>query len=373
MANVEVEWSDTGYTYDVGVTVVSQVNVDYTLGELTGVQMTGLTVTENYNSDSRVQAKVTTIVGAGESDGYVDNARLRIILIIPERNWSRELMTGYVSDIDEVYESGYIKRQYTLEGTIWGLLEHKTNAAVTIAKGAKMLDVWSKLMKDQTRMQYSTASATKDHPFSAVTLYEAGTQLSTILFEVVSGYCRMDSDGHGTVVLNDYTPPSKKTPTRVIDYNDLKNLVMAPLNMNSTKYEAPGRAVVTATVSSEDKNGKTVQETLVGYYDAPSEHATSMNTRGYLRSRSDSYSGSSEKPSKSELDAEAKKNWENEQDKGVEWTAESAFADYRVGEVATLILPSDRLGIAMVSKKVHITGVLTNLETFTQSLTMKEV
>ncbi len=369
----DIDWFDTGYTYDVGVTVVSQVDVDYTIGELTGVQTSGLSITESYNSDSRIQAKVSTVVGAGESDGYVDNARLRIILTIPERNWSKELMTGYVSDIDEVYESGYVKRQYTLEGTVWGLLEHKTNAAVTIGKGAKMLDIWKKLMKDQTRMQFSTASATKDHPFSAVTLYEPGTQLSTILFELTSGYCRMNTDGHGTVILEDYTAPSKKSPTRVIDYNDLKSLIMAPLNMNSTKYEAPGRAVVTATVSNEDKNGKTTQETIVGYYDAPSEHPTSINTRGYLRSRSDSYSGSSEKPSKSELNAEAERNWKNDQDKGIEWTADSTFADYKAGEVATLILPSDRLGIAMVSKKVHITGVTTNLENFTQSLTMKEV
>ena len=367
-----MDWTDTGYSYSIGVNVVHQTNVDNTLGSLSGVQLSGMSITENYYSDSRVQAKVTTIVKDGDSDGYVKNARLRIILSVPERDLIEELMTGYVSDMVEASEHGYTKRTYTLEGTIWGLLDHKIADPITIGKGAKMITIWSSLMKTLTKMQYSTEGA-QDTAFSNVILYEPGTALSTILFELSSGYDRMDVDGHGVVTLRKYTPPSKKTPSRIIDYNDLRGLSMTPLERTTSEYELPGRAIVTTTVSTES-NGKTSQQVIAGYYDAPATDPTSIDTRGWLIARTDSYSGSSENPSKSELNAIAKKNWESAQNKGIQWSGSSVFANYHAGEVVTLIAPAGKEPDAPITgHKVLIQSVSTNLEQFTQDLTLKEV
>lgn len=367
-----MDWTNTGYLYDVAVNVVHQTNVDYTIGTLSGVQMDGLNVTEKYDSDSRVQAKVTTIMKEGESDGYVKNARLRIILSIPEEGWSKELITGYVSDVDEDDSHQYVKRTYTIEGTIWGLLEHKTKDPITISKGAKMLNVWSSLMDSQTKMQYVLDGA-QDHSFSNTILYEPGVNLSTVLFELSESYDRMDVDGHGRVTLSRYTAPSKRTPTRIINFNDVRNLVMLPLAKTSMEYESPGRAVVTATISKTVDN-KTVQEVIAGSYDAPQTDPTSIHVRGWLSGRTDSYSGLSENPSKSELNEVAKKNWTNAQNKGVEWTCTSVFADYHAGEIATLILPvSNDSHMASSTHKVLIQTVSTDLNAFTQELTLKEV
>lgn len=367
-----MDWTNTGYSYSIGVNVVHQTNVDNTLGSLSGVQLNGMSITENYYSDSRVQAKVSTVVKAGESDGYVNYARLRIILSIPERNFIEELMTGYVSDIVENSEHGYTKRTYTLEGTIWGLLDHKIADPITIGKGVKMISVWSSLMKTLTKMQYSTDGA-QDTAFSNVVLYEPGTALSTVLFELSSGYDRMDVNGHGIVTLKKYTPPSQMTPSRIIDYNDLRGLSISPLEKNTSEYENPGRAIVTTTVSIE-KDGKTSQEVIAGYYDAPSSDPSSIETRGWLSARTDSYSGSSENPSKSELNSIAENNWKSAQNKGVQYSGSSVFANYHAGEVVTLITPSSKSVDAPIdSHKVLIQSVTTNLEQFTQSLTMKEV
>lgn len=368
-----MDWTDTGYTYDVGVVMVHQTNVDNTLGSLSGVQLSSITITQNYYSDSRVSAKVVTTVPESSTDGYIDDARLRIILTIPEKSWSEELITGYVSDIDEDHNKGYVTKTYAIEGTIWGLLNHKTKAPITIGKGSKMLDVWRALMHEQTKMQYDTTGA-QDHSFSNTVIYEAGSDLSTVLFEISEGYSRMDVNGHGRVTLKKYTAPSKITPTRLIDYNSLISLTMLPLGRTVTKWEAPGRAIVTATVSNTDDTGNSSQEVIVGYYDSPKTHPTSIEKRGWLLARADSYNGSSEKPSKSELDALAKKNWESAQDKGITWEGSSVFANYKAGEVATLIAPvSWKSNSKIESHKVLVQSVTTNLSTMTQDITLKEV
>lgn len=373
-----MDWTKTGHSYSIDVNVVHQTNVNNTLGSLRGVQLEDLRITENYYADSRVQAKITTMVGKSESDGYVPNARLRIILSMPDDNFVEELITGYVSDIDDSYTNGALKRTYTIEGTIWGLLDHPTIAPVTISKGAKLVSTWKSLLDKLTMMQFST-DGSKDHQFSSTVIYEAGTSLATILFELSSGYDRMDVDGHGVITLKEYKPPSKRTPSRIIDYNDMSSLVVAPLNRKSEEYSIPGRAVVTTTISKTDSNGTSSQEVIVGSYDAPKTHFTSMATRGYLYGVTDSYNGVSDNPSKKELDSAAKTLWEDLQEKGIEWTGTHVFADFHAGDVVTFIAPTnlqltdDFRSTTIEARKVLISSVETNLQTFQQNLTLKEV
>lgn len=361
----EMDWTKTGYPYLVEALVVDQNNINVVLGNLHGFIYQGATVNENYNSDSRVQAKLSTIVAEGTSDGYVKRARIRMNLFIPSRDYMSEYVTGYVSNISEKTEHGYTKRDYTIEGTIWGLLEHKISAPVTVTKGAKLIKSWTSLM-GLTRMQYSTSGA-QDHTFTKPTVYEVGTSLSTILFEVSSGYNRMSTNGSGLVTLTKYIEPSKREATRTIDFTDPRGLAKQPIELTSDEWEAPGRAIVTATVSKTDDDGKTTQEVVVGSYDAPASHSTSISSRGWLRARSDTYSGVSENPSKSELNAEAKKNWTNSQGKHRQWTFSSVFANYHAGEVVQLIFSNDEV------VKVLVESVRTDFESFSQDLTVKEV
>lgn len=361
----EMDWTKTGYPYLVEALVVDQNNVDIILGNLHGFVYQGASVNENYNSDSRVQAKLSTIVDEGASDGYIKQARLRMNLHIPSRDYMDEFVTGYVSNISEKTEHGYTRRDYTIEGTIWGLLEHKIAAPVTVSKGAKLIKSWTSLMS-LTRMQYSTSGA-QDHAFTKPTVYEVGTSLGTILFELSSGYDRMDNNGHGLVTLSKYVEPSKREATRTIDFTDPRGLAKQPIELTSSEWEAPGRAIVTATVSKTDDDGKTTQEVIVGSYDAPASHTTSISSRGWLRARSDTYSGVSENPSKNELNTEAKKNWTNAQGKYRQWTIPTVFANYHAGEVVNLIFSNDEM------VKVLIESVRTDFEAFSQDLTVKEV
>lgn len=366
-----MDWENTGYSYNVDVLVVDQRNVEIILGSLSGVQLEGLTITENYYSDSRIQAKVSTIVGESESDGYIQNARLRIIMSIPLRAWTEELITGYVSDIDLTYQSGYAKRTYTIEGTLWGLLNHKIGKSLAIASGSTLRDVIVKQIMPQTRMQYSLSNFL-DHRFNSAIVYEAGSNLSTVLFETTSGYDRVNNDGHGTIVISKYTAPSNMTPTKTLDFHDSRGLLMAPLSYNDTSYSAPGRAIVTTTVSKDKGDGKTEQVTISGYYDAPASDRTSIEQRGYIIARSDSWNRSGDNPSERDLAQEAKNNWQSAQDKGIEWTVDTVFGDYHTGEVINIIAATSKSEASSIHK-VLISGVQTELANLTQKLTLKEV
>lgn len=355
----------------ISALIIDPVNINNVIGSLKNIVSDSVSISENYNSDSRIQGKLTTITKPDESDGYISYGRIRIILSIPSRQWSATILTGYVSDVEEHVESGYLQRSYSIEGTLWGLLDHKLYQPVVIGKGAELTTVWTALMRKHTKMQYDTSKARK-YTFSNTVLYEAGTSLSTILFEVSSGYNRMDVDPFGAVTLKRYISPSNQTASKTLNYTDLSGFAIAPITRKFSEYEAPGRAIVTTMVSVK-KGKSTSQKTLVGHYDAPANDITSIQKRGWLSARTDSYYGTSENPTVSELNKVAKQNWENsKQDIGCEWSGSTVFQDYHAGDVVTLIAPISSTSHP-TKHKVLISSVSTSFRDFKQSLTMKEV
>ena len=366
------DYGNTKYGVSISAVLVNQTNIREVLGSLKNIVADSVTITENYNSDSRVQAKLSTITKADQSDGYIPYSRIRIIMSVPAKQWSEPIMTGYVSDIEEHMENGYVQRTYSIEGTLWGLLDHKLYNSIVISKGAKLLTVWTSLIKKCTKMQCDITGA-KNCTFGNTVVYEPGTELSTILFEVSSGYNRMDVDPFGAITLRPYVSPSKKPVSRTINYKDLKGFAIAPLTRTTTEFDAPGRAIVTAMVSTKDSSGKTSQKTIVGHYDAPANDITSQQKRGWLSARMDSYIGTSEKPTKDELNKVAKKNWESsKQEVGHEWSGSCVFQNYHAGDVVYLIAPSSKTSNP-TRHKVLLTAVSTSFRDFKQSLTMKEV
>ena len=366
------DYGNTKYGVSISAVLVNQTNIREVLGSLKNIVADSVTITENYNSDSRVQAKLSTITKADQSDGYISYSRIRIIMSVPAKQWSEPIMTGYVSDIEEHMENGYVQRTYSIEGTLWGLLDHKLYNSIVISKGAKLLTVWTSLIRKCTKMQCDITGA-KNCTFGNTVVYEPGTELSTILFEVSSGYNRMDVDPFGAITLRPYVSPSKKPVSRTINYKDLKGFAIAPLTRTTTEFDAPGRAIVTAMVSTKDSSGKTSQKTIVGHYDAPASDITSQQKRGWLSARMDSYIGTSEKPTKDELNKVAKKNWESsKQEVGYEWSGSCVFQNYHAGDVVYLIAPSSKTSNP-TRHKVLLTAVSTSFRDFKQSLTMKEV
>lgn len=280
-----IDWTNLEYDWEVTAQVIDPHSSASIIGELSGVDPAGCEVTEGYYSDTRVSGRVTTRVPAGESDGYAPNARIKIVLCVPRFGWERALLTGFVTDVSESEEGGSTIREYMLDSSLWGIAEDLITSSVTCAAGSKALTVAKKLLGDR-RIEYDVSEA-QDRTISKVTVYEPGTALLHLLFDVFSGYSRLGVRGDGPILISRYTAPSKLTPCVTIDPYDPRTLVVGEVHVNDETYEKPGAAIVTANVSkTTTKGGKTTtsHETRAGAYLAPDSHETSRNTRGYLLS-----------------------------------------------------------------------------------------
>ena len=363
-------WTNLEYDWEVVAQVVDAHSSSSVIGELVGLDPAGCEVTEGYYSDTRVSGRVTTRVPLGESDGYVPNARICIVLRVPRHGWERQLLTGFVTDYGESEEGGSTIREYSLDSSLWGIAEDMTLASVTCAAGAKALTVAKRLM-DSRRIEYDVSDA-QDRTISKPTVYEPGTALLHLLFDIMSGYNRIGVRGDGPILIKRYTAPSKLSPSATIDPYDHRTLVVGDVSDKDESSERPGAAIVTANVSkTKTVGGKTTttHETRAGSYLAPDSHETSRNTRGYLRFAKDTYSGSKEEPSVSELQSAAKTVWSNNQDKGRSHDLTVLYMDLHEGDVVELVRKDG------TTRKCLVQTVTTNLDPRerTQRLTLKEV
>ena len=365
-----MDWTSLEYDWELVAHVVDPHSCNSVIGELEGVDPAGCEVTEGYYSDTRVSAKVTTKVKLGESDGYVPNARIRLTLRVPRFGWERELVTGFVTDMSPSDSDGMTVRDYALDSSLWGISDDLITSKVTCAAGSKALTVAKKLLGDR-RIEYDAANA-QDRSISKVTVYEPGTGLLHLLFDIFSGYSRIGVSGHGPITIKRYTEPGKLTPQATIDPRDKHTLVTGEVTEKDTSWERPGAAIVTANVSkSKTQGGKTVttNEVRAGTYMAPDADRSSRNTRGYLRFAKDTYGGNKDEPTVSELSAEARKVWNNNQGAGRSWELSVLYMDLHEGDVVTLAHADG------TSSKCLVQTVTTHLDPRerTQQLTLKEV
>lgn len=366
---MSVDWHDLEHDWEVAALLVDPHKADSIVGELTGLEPASCSVTEGYYVDTRVSAQLTTVVPLGESDGYVKNARIRLVLRVPRWSWERELITGFVTDIEPREERGYMRRSYSLDSSLWGISEDAITSKVTCAAGSKALTVCRKLLKDRG-IEYDDNGA-QDRTISKVTVYEPATMLLNLLFEITNGYSRLGVSGHGPITFRKYLEPSKRTPSVTIDPYDPRSLVVSDIRGKDETWERPGAAIVTANVSkSKQVNGKstTTHETRAGVYVAPDSFVTSRNNRGYLRFAKDTYSGNKDDPNASELATAARQKWNANQDKGKTWDLTVLYMDLHEGDIVSLV----RNGKA---QRCLVQTVETTLDprTRTQRLTLKEV
>ncbi len=367
---MSVDWHDLEYDWEVAALLVDPHDCNSIVGELQGVESSGCSVTEGYYVDTRVSAQVSTVVPIGESDGYVRNARIRLVLRVPRRGWERELITGFVTDIHPSEHHGQTKRVYSLDSSLWSISEDAITSKVTCAAGSKAMTVCRKLLKDRY-IEFDDNGA-QDRSIPKVTVYEPATMLLNLLFDITNGYSRLDVSGHGPITFRKYVAPSKRTPSLTIDPDDPHTLVIGEVSEDDETWELPGAAIVTANLSktTKDKAGKSVttHETRAGVYTAPNSHVASRNNRGYLRFVKDTYSGNKEEPSVSELTNAAKQKFNASQDKGRSWTLTQLYEDLHAGDIVTLVRADG-------SHRCLVQTVETSLDARyrTQRLTLKEV
>ena len=352
-----VYWPKIGYTPILYADLVSPLNVGTVIGTLHNISIADSSITEQYYSDTRIQGKIVTICKNGESDGYIDNARIRMILSIPTRDWSKTLITGFVSGIEESDSDGFTKRTYNVESTIWGLSNHLMHIYVNVKNGDSLKAFLTNLLKNETKFQYNLSNA-KDSTFGDTKVYDVGTSLLNIIMEVNEKINRVDVDADGRLIFTPYADPKTISASKTIDYEDHLTLTMEEMTKSTNAFDRPGRTIVIS------RNG---QQVISSHYDPPATDESSQQTRGWLMVKTAQYGGKKKEPTIQDLHNEATELWKNSQDKGIEYDVKTYFADYHAGEVINLI-PRKRS-----SKKCLISSVDTSFGDFTQKLTCREL
>lgn len=352
-------WADTGHSWDVRVDVVDQNNLENVRGSLRDVDLSQCTITEGYDTDSRVQARVGTSVREFEGDGYVDKSRLRIVLSVPEWGWSREMATGYVTDTELTLSQGFTNRRYTTDSVMWALGKDLLPWNVVCAKGQSMMEV-TRWWLNTARMPF-VEYGTNDKRYGEAKSYEVGDSLLSTLFDMNDGLNRLDMDGHGRVVIRAKPDERAASPIMTLDASDPRTLICSDLVRTSDEWDIVSRVIVTASESSGKEH-----RTIAGYADSDPSWPSAPQVRGYNIGKKESYDGGNEHPGVQELTDIARQKLWDAQPTSITWTFTTLFCDLHAGDVVTLIPFS-------YERKCLLTSVQTDFKDMTQKITAKEL
>ena len=353
-------WANTEHTWEVTVDVVDPNNLENVRGQLRDVDLSQCSVTEGFDTDSRVQARIGTSVREFEDDGYIDKSRLRLTLAVPEWGWSRELVTGYVTDTELTLSQGFVNRRYTTDSVMWALGKDLIPWNVVCAKGQSMMEV-TRWWLNVARMPFIEYGP-NDKRYGEAKSYEIGDSLLSTLFDMNDGLNRLDMDGHGRVVIHPKPDPRAMSPIMTLDASDPLTLICSDLVRTSDEWDTVSRVIVTA---SGEGNGKE-RNTIAGYADAQPDWPSAPQIRGYNIGKKESYDGASEHPAIQELTDVARQKLWDEQATSITWTFTTLFCDLHIGDIVRLIPFS-------YERKCLITSVQTDLKDMTQKITCKEI
>ena len=268
-----MDWSawEGGVRRDViRAVLVSPHDLTSTVGELHGLDLSGCSVSEGYYTDTRSQAQVTTSVRAGESDGYVANAWVRLVHEVPSWGYSEDMGTFLAHTPKRVTGQGATVRTYSLDSALYALSTDPIPWHLTVGAGSSAVDAAATIL-DTCSRPYVALDGTKTHTWGASKVYERCATALSDLFDVCSTCdLRLSVDGLGRVTLAPYVEPSALTPVCTIS-TDSGGMVIGTVSWSGS--DAAGRSIV------QSGSGDTE---LVGFANAPVGSPYSSTSRGYM-------------------------------------------------------------------------------------------
>lgn len=347
-----MRWQDTDHSWDVTALAIDPHDPDAVLGEVTGLDLSGCSVTEGYYTDTRVSADLSTV---GE-DGWPDLARIRLSLSVPERGWSRDLITGFVTGRGTSEDTGGLLTSYELDSTLWALSVDVLDHRVVVGPAGSMVAAASSLL-DSCGYPHDLSQA-RDRLAQSAVVWEAGDSPLGVLFDMCGGDSRLDVDGRGLVTMAAYVPPSMRSPQYELDPTDPRTLVLAdPIEEEPGDLDVPGKAVALASVGSG--------QAVAGSALVDPSMRSSWERRGYRLAEAYHWEGGGD-PTAAQLSLYAARMLSAAQGATRRWTLSVAYMDARAGDVAALRTHDGW-------HRVLVQTVRTELGDMTQRLTLKEV
>lgn len=324
--------------------MVDAHDLDSVLGELKGVVISECSISEGLTTDTKVSAKVVT---EAEDDGYITNARIRIIHKIEAQNYTEELFTGFVTDISRTQDGfGHWKTEYSLDSSLYACTVNMWAYDTTVGKKASILKVLSSWLEG-IGLTYNFSKAV-DHRYGSSRLYESTTTVMTSMSDLTGDYDHWGVNGHGVITLTRYTSPAKREAS--VDITNA--MILGDISESSSRSTVPS----TVVAFSQDKK-------KVALASVNKSSPVSFDSRGYSYVTSVTVDG--DKPSKSQVRNAAKKQLNASQDYGRTFELTILWHALHQGDMVTIPYRGRTV-------KCQVTSVEKSFKDMTEKLTLKE-
>lgn len=338
---------------------------DYSeLGWLEG--LTGGSITDDCDTDTRIAATLTTI----SPETYVDLAMVRLwheARFSDGSTWTELLGTFFALRTSERWQSGTNSVTFDLKSALYGLSNDIAPTPKVIAKNAYARAAFESICKD-CRRPYKWLDANNKR-FSANTALEAGKAELSRLHQLanLSGN-RLDVDEYGRLTFSTYVRPRNRAVVMELEA-DSPLVLASGISRSTDEMEIPSRAIVTWNHSTKAKvKGKTVtqQKAITAVADVSSGSHSSLGRRGY---RVSTYHTEDDLGASTALAQQmAKKYLDLEDDISVTWEVPCRWFDVKAGQVIKWLPPDEDS-----YRKCLVTKVSRDLHTFRQTLSLREV
>lgn len=303
-------------------------NLDDVDEELTGCDWSTLQISSGYYTDARVSGSLTVV-----NSNFKRGRFIRIIVEFEDET-KQELGTFAVSnDYGERVNGAYVQELQFISILHTLSFDYMPDVLV-LGNGSYALNAIEKTIKEpgKTESSYVITDAV-DYRVANVLVLEAGKTRLSRLFELCSlSDNRLDVDGHGRITISRYVLPSSKTPKFEFDTADERGVIKDDISRSSTWTETPTRCVV-AYDYTEGSGDDAVEKHMFG-----EAWNNSTDPRGYWITDYEVVNDLNP-PTKTNLNALAKKNLADKSIEKNEWTFESKFIpNLWEGDVVNLII-----------------------------------
>lgn len=339
-------------------------------GSLEKVDVSSVSITEGYYTDTRIQSKMTyyDVLSADRRQAYI-----RIVAKDTTTGYTENLGTFIPTSDDVTMEDGVQKTTVNLESILYGISMQKLQTEWVSKTGVTAYTNLINILINKCAMSYSSGSYTynfdkhgaysgksRDVQIPQSAMCEAGKSILELMYGICNyANLRLDVDGSGRVLWYPYDPPSTRSPIYTITVNSEDSIVLDGVTRSSNYLEMASQVTVHAK-NDEEKEYRSTQ-TATG--------RLSLAQRGYIVGKY--YDLNEMSPFTQDRATQlAKQYLSTSTNENAEWTLTTEYMPIYTGDVLTLEGLKDNYGYGK-AQKVFVKNRELDLATMTQKLTLK--
>lgn len=294
-----VDWSRGDLSHRFEVLQVDPLNLKDVRGRI--MEPSGGELNLDYYGDTRMGAKVEEF-----GSSWDGTSALRIVHTVSDYTGdllTETLFTGYVTRADRRNDT----RTYELTSTLHGLETNVNPGVFTIAAGSKALDVARMIFKRVSR-PYRIEPDAGDYLYSSASMFDAGTDYLSILFDIMDkSNNRISVDEDGIVTISRYVRPSQRTPDWEESTEYARTCIIGAPEYFDDTMTMPERVIVhsehdgdSITVTALAPSGTSSRHAIRGYCidEFHEENQLSPFTRAAAQALADKYLATALEPNR---------------------------------------------------------------------------